>query len=201
MEIMNQNQSYMDKCGVYRVTAAELIPAKAGSGKNDYIRLSLKKVMKSGRLQLGFSHYFNLGIKDYVDEYKRLGVTDKGISAENLASLKEAYDKGETDAQYEYFGFWWTQSFGGVYRNKETKKVSSETLVFIPCDEDTGLPLPEFCMTQARLNDILAGYERMPEDKTEADVTVNEDAAGDAEDEAAAFAEYMRQKRAAEANK
>lgn len=200
METMNPNQSYADRCGIYRITNAELVAAKAGSGKNDYIRMSLKKVLKSGRLQLGFSHYFNLGIKEYVDAYKEAGVTDKGISNENLEALKEAYNKGQTDAQYEFYGFWWTQPFGGIYRNKETGKVTSETLVFIPCDEDTGMPLPEFCMTDARLKEILKGYERVAEEKTEATATVNTDSAPE-EDEAAAFAEYMRQKKAAEAAK
>ena len=194
METMNPNLSYADKCGIYRITAAELVAAKAGSGKNDYIRMSLKKVMKSGRLQLGFSHYFNLGIKEYVEAYKAAGVTDKGISAENLEALKEAYNKGQTDAQYEFYGFWWTQPFGGVYKNKETGKITSETLVFIPCDEDTGMPLPEFCMTEARLKEILNGYERVQEDKVEADATVNTDTPEGEVDEAAAFAEYMRQK-------
>jgi len=192
METMNSNQSYKDKCGTYRVVAAELIAAKAGSGKNDYIRISLKKVMKSGRLQLGFSHYFNLGIKEYVDEYKRLGVKDSGISDEDLKALKEAYDKGETDAQYEFYGFWWTQPFGGVYRNKETGKVTSETLVFIPCDEDTGLPLPEFVMTQSRLTEILKGYEKVEEDKTEAEATENKDATAKEEELNAAFEEFMK---------
>lgn len=198
METMNVNQSYKDKCGIYRITTAELVAAKAGSGKNDYIRLSLKKVMKSGRLQLGFSHYFNLGIKEYVDEYKRMGVTDKGISAENLAALKKAYDNGETDAQYEFYGFWWTQDFGGIYRNKETGKITSETLVFIPCDEDTGCPLPEFVMSAARLQEILKGYELVKEDTVEAGPSENDSDQGtDEEDEAAAFAEYMKQKKAA----
>ncbi len=195
---MNQNKSYKDLCGTYRVVAAELVPAKAGSNKNDYIRLSLKKVMRNGRLQLGFSHYFNLGIKEYVDEYKRLGVTDKGISAENLAKLKQAYDAGETDAQYEYYGMYWTQEFGGVYRNKETGKISSETLIFIPCDEDTGVPLKEFCMTSARLAEILNGYEIVKQDTAEVQPTVNDaDQGAGEEDERAAFEEFMRQQKAA----
>lgn len=197
METMNSNVSYADKCGIYRITAAELVVAKAGSNKNDYVRLSLKKVMKSGRLQLGFSHYFNLGIKEYVEEYKRMGVTEKGISAENLLALKEAYEEGKTDAQYEFYGFWWTQSFGATYRNKDTGKIASETLIFIPCDEDTGLPLPEFVMTAARLQEILKGYELVKQDTSEADATVNDSDQDDADDEAAAFAEYMAAKKAA----
>lgn len=197
METMNSNTSYKDKCGIYRITAAELVAAKAGSGKNDYIRMSLKKVMKNGRLQLGFSHYFNLGIKEYVDEYKRMGVTGSGISDENLTALKEAYNKGETDAQYEFYGFWWTQEFGRIYRNKETGKITSETLVFIPCDEDTGCPLPEFVMTAARLKEILKGYELVKEDTAEAGPSENDsDQGGAEEDEAAAFEEFMRQKKA-----
>lgn len=196
METINQNVSYADRCGIYRITAAELVAAKAGSNKNDYVRLSLKKVLKSGRLQLGFSHYFNIGIKEYVDEYKKMGVTDKGIADENLKALKEAYNKGETDAQYEFYGFFWTQSFGATYRNKETNKIVSETLVFIPCDEDTGLPIPEFCMTAARLQEILQGYE-LVKDTTVEDKSVTKEENEDVEDEAAAFAEYMRQKKAA----
>jgi hypothetical protein len=191
---MNKNMSYKDRCGIYRITTAELVAAKPNSGKNDYIRISLKKVMKSGRLQLGFSHYFNLGIKEYVDEYKHMGVTDKGISQEDLEKLKEAYEKGETDAQYEFYGFWWTQEFGAVYRNKETGKIASETLVFIPCDEDTGLPLPEFVMTAARLDEILKGYELVKQDTAEQGASVNDEDQND-EDERAAFEEYMRQKK------
>lgn len=195
---MNQNKSYKDLCGTYRVVAAELVPAKQGSNKNDYIRISLKKVMRNGRLQLGFSHYFNLGIKEYVEEYKRFGVSDKGISTENLAKLKEAYDAGQTDAQYEFYGFFWTQSFGGVYRNKDTGKISSETLIFVPCDEDTGMPLPEFVMTQSRLNEILQGYELVKESTAEANATVNDaDQSASEQDERAAFEEFMRQQKAA----
>lgn len=193
---MNKNMSYADKCGIYRITAAELVAAKAGSKKNDYIRLSLKKVMKSGRLQLGFSHYFNLGIQEYVDAYKAAGVTEKGISKENLEKLRDDYAAGNTDAQYEYYGFWWTQEFGGTYRNKETGKIASDTLVFVPCDEDTGLPLPEFVMTNERLQQILEGYELVKQDTPE-EIVAGDDNQGDEEDEAAAFAEYMRQKKAA----
>lgn len=189
METINQNLSYADKCGIYRITAAELVSAKAGSQKNDYVRLSLKKVMKSGRLQLGFSHYFNIGIKEYVDEYKRMGVTDKGISAENLNALKEAYEKGDTDAQYEFYGFFWTQQFGATYKNKESGKVSSETLVFIPCDEDTGLPIPEFCMTQARLQEILQGYELVNQEVAPDESVTGAEAE---EDERKAFEEFMK---------
>lgn len=194
METMNKNTSYADKCGIYRITAAELIAAKAGSKKNDYIRLSLKKVMKSGRLQLGFSHYFNLGIQDYVEAYKAAGVTEKGISKENLEKLRDDYEAGNTDAQYEYYGFWWTQEFGGTYRNKETGKIASDTLVFIPCDEDTGLPIPEFVMTSERLQQILEGYEPVKQDTTEEVVTGEQ---SDEENEEAAFAEYWRQKKLA----
>lgn len=192
VELLNNNKSYAERCGMYAVVEAELIVAKAGSGKNDYIRFSLKKRKKNGRIdKLGFSHYFNVGIKELVDEYKKLGVTDKGISAENLAKAREMYDKEETDCQFDFYGFFWNQSLGGVYKNKETNKVSSETLVFIPCDEDTSIPKPEWAMTQARLNDILSNYEKME------DAPAEEEAPAEAsEDEKKAFEEFLAQKRA-----
>jgi hypothetical protein len=190
MEFIDKNASYADRCGWYRTVAAELIPAKAGSKKNDYVRLSLKKVMKSGRLQIGFSNYFNMGIPDAVAEYKKFGVTENGISEENLKALKEADQKEETvNIRYEYYGFFWTQPFGAIYRNKETKKISSETLVFIPCDEDTGLPLSLFCMTQERLQEILQGYELV-----EQDTVPEESNESTEEDERKAFEEFMKNK-------
>lgn len=196
METMNKNMSYADKCGIYRITAAELIAAKAGSNKNDYVRLSLVKVMKSGRLQMGFSHYFNIGIQSAVEEFKAYGVTDKGISKENLANLKSDYENFKTqdaNVRYEYYGFFWTQEFGGTYRNKQTGKIASDTLVFVPCDEETGLPVPEFCMDKARLQQILEGYELVKQNTTE------EVVAGDTTeevDEEIAFKEFMEKKKA-----
>lgn len=193
---MNKNMSYADKCGTYRITAAELIAAKAGSNKNDYVRLSLVKVMKSGRLQMGFSHYFNIGIQSAVEEFKAYGVTDKGISKENLANLKSDYENFKTqdaNVRYEYYGFFWTQEFGGTYRNKQTGKIASDTLVFVPCDEETGLPVPEFCMDKARLQQILEGYELVKQNTTE------EVVAGDTTeevDEEIAFKEFMEKKKA-----
>jgi hypothetical protein len=198
METMNKNTSYADKCGIYRITEAELVVAKAGSNKNDYVRLSLVKVMKSGRLQMGFSHYFNIGIQNAVEEFKTYGVTEKGTSKENLAKLKEDYEAFNTkdpNVRYEYYGFFWTQEFGATYRNKETGKISSDTLVFIPCDEETGTPIPEFVMTAERLQEILKGYELVKQNTTEEVVASGQE---NEEDEAAAFAEYMRQKKAAE---
>lgn len=196
MEMLNTNSSYAERCGVYRAVDARLMVAKAGSGKNDYIQFDLKKVKKNGRVDmLGFSHFFNIGIKELVDEYKRLGVTDKGISKENLAAAKEAYNKEETDAQFEFYGFFWNQSLGGVYKHKETNKISSETLVFIPCDEDTSIPKPEFAMTQARLNDILQNYEKVN------DTPSNDGTEGSQSDEDRERAEYeafIAAKRAAE---
>lgn len=194
MEMLNSNASYAERCGTYRAVDARLIPAKAGSGKNDYVQFDLKKVKKNGRVDmLGFSHFFNIGIKELVEEYKRLGVTDKGISKENLAAAKEAYNKEETDAQFEFYGFFWNQSLGGVYKHKETGKISSETLVFIPCDEDTSIPKPEFAMTQARLNDILANYEKVSTSPAE---DTGDTTQSDLQDEYEAF---LAAKRAAEA--
>lgn len=190
MEFIDKNVSYADRCGLYRTVAAELIVAKNGSKKSDYVRLSLKKVLKSGRLQIGFSNYFNMAIPDAVAEYKKFGVSENGISEENLEALKEADKNMKTvNIRYEYYGFFWTQQFGAIYRNKETKKVSSETLVFIPCDEDTGLPLSQFCMTQERLQEILQGYELV-----EQDTVPGEGDESDEEDERKAFEEFMRQK-------
>jgi hypothetical protein len=189
-KMLDTNASYAERCGTYRAVDARLIVAKAGSGKNDYIQFDLKKVKKNGRVDmLGFSHYFNIGIKELVEEYKRLGVTDKGISKENLAAAKEAYAKEETDAQFEFYGFFWNQSLGGVYKHKESGKISSETLVFIPCDEDTGLPLSLFCMTQERLQEILQGYELV-----EQDTVPEESNESTEEDERKAFEEFMKNK-------
>lgn len=195
MEMLNTNSSYAERCGNYRAVDARLIVAKAGSGKNDYIQFDLKKVKKNGRVDaLGFPHYFNIGIKELVAEYKRLGVTDKGISKENLAKAKEAYDKEETDAQFEFYGFFWNQSLGGVYKHKETGKISSETLVFIPCDEDTSIPKPEFAMTQARLNDILQNYEKV---STTAEDTASPDTQSEEDKERAEYEAFLAAKRAA----
>lgn len=194
--MLNTNASYAERCGIYRAVDARLIIAKAGSGKNDYIQFDLKKVKKNGRVDtLGFSHYFNIGIKELVEEYKRLGVTDKGISKEDLAKARDAYKNEETDAQFEFYGFFWNQSLGGVYKNKETEKISSETLVFIPCDEDTSIPKPEFAMTQARLNDILKNYEKVstsPAEDTDANTQ------SDADKEREEYEAFLAAKKAAE---
>jgi hypothetical protein len=198
MEMLNTNSSYAERCGIYRAVDARLIVAKAGSGKNDYVQFDLKKVKKNGRVDmLGFSHYFNIGIKELVEEYKRLGVTDKGISKENLAKAKEMYDKEETEAQFEFYGFFWNQSLGGVYKHKESGKISSETLVFIPCDEDTGIPKPEFAMTQARLNDILQNYTKVEGTTTE-DTGENASNMSKEEKERAEYEAFLAAKRAAE---
>ena len=192
--MLNSNSSYAERCGIYRAVDARLVVAKAGSGKNDYIQFDLKKVKKNGRVDmLGFSHFFNIGIKELVEEYKKLGVTDKGISKENLAKAKEMYSNEETDAQFEFYGFFWNQSFGGVYKNKETGKISSETLVFIPCDEDTSIPKPEFAMTQARLNDILENYTRVQDTTAEDDNAPSKE-----EQERAEYEAFLEAKRAAE---
>lgn len=194
--MLNKNLSYKDKCGYYKIIAAELVPAKQGSNKNDYVRLSLRKIKASGRVETrGFSHYHNEGIKDIVEGLKRLGVTAQGISKENLEAWNEAFKKGE-DVPYDpiQYGFYWTQPFGAVYRNKETGKISSETLVFIPCDEDTGLPLQEYCMTAERLAEILSGYELVKQETAENDTNQDQE---DADDEAEALAKFIEQRRAA----
>lgn len=189
--MLDNNASYAERCGNYRAVEARLVVAKAGTNKNDYVQFDLKKVKKNGRVDvLGFSHFFNVGIKELVEEYKRLGVTEKGISKENLAKAKEMYAKEETDAQFEFYGFFWSQPLGGVYKHKETGKVSSETLVFIPCDEDTSIPKPEWAMTQARLNDILSNYERVKDSAAE------EEAPSETDDERKAFEEFLAAKKA-----
>lgn len=193
VQMLDNNASYAERCGNYRAVDARLIVAKAGSNKNDYVQFDLKKVKKNGRVDiLGFSHFFNVGIKELVEEYKRLGVTEKGISKENLAKAKEMYTNEETEVQFEFYGFFWNQPLGGVYKHKETGKVSSETLVFIPCDEDTSIPKPEWAMTQARLNDILSNYERVKESVAEEEAPNETD-----EDEHKAFEEFLAAKKAA----
>lgn len=193
MEKFNPNQNYAERCGMYAATNSELIVAKAGSGKNDYIRFSLKKIKKNGRVDsLGFSHYFNVGIKDLVNEYKRLGVTEKGISVENLAKAKEAYKNGDTEVEFQFYGFFWNQPLGGVFRHKESGNIASETLVFIPCDEDTGIPKPEWCMTDARLKDILSNYEKVSDTPIEEEEPTN--SGNDNHD--AEYEEWLRQKNA-----
>lgn len=197
MEMLNNNASYAERCGKYRAVDARLVVAKANSGKNDYIQFDLKKVKKNGRVdKLGFSHFFNVGIKELVAEYKQLGVTERGISEENLKKAKKMYDEEETDLQFEFYGFFWNQSFGGVYKNKETGKISSETLVFIPCDEDTSIPKSEFTMTQARLNDILQNYEKV---NTTPSNDGTEGSQSDEERERAEYEAFLAAKKAAEA--
>ena len=196
VQMLDNNASYAERCGNYRAVDARLVVAKAGSGKNDYIQFDLKKVKKNGRVDvMGFSHFFNVGIKELVEEYKRLGVTDKGISKENLAKAKEMYAKEETDVQFEFYGFFWNQPLGGVFQHKENGKVTSESLVFIPCDEDTSIPKPEWAMTQARLADILRNYERIKDGAAE------EESASEAsdEDERKAFEEFLAAKKAGQA--
>lgn len=163
--VMNANISYADKCGWYSAVEAELIVAKEGSKKNDSVRFSLKKFGKSGAL--GFSHYFTYGIPDDVEKYKELGVTEDGISDEDLNAAMDRWDNAfdkrgrKTDPgamPFEFYGTWWTIDFGCEMQNINTEKVSSSTMVFVPCDEDTGLPLPDFVVNATRLANIMAGY-------------------------------------------
>ena len=153
VELMNPNVSYTDRCGTYRVEDAEII----GSDKNEYVRLSLIKIYKSGRPEMGFSHYFNIYNPSIVEEFKKFGVAEKG---KNMKAWREAYDNEQTDMPCEFYGFFWTQEFGGIYKKKEKGKNASDILVFIPCEKDTGLPLHEFVLTASRLQEILKGYEQ-----------------------------------------
>lgn len=163
--VMNANVSVKDQCGWYDAVAAELVVAKEGSKKNDSIRFSLKKRGRGGRL--GFSHYFTYGIPDDVDKYKDLGVSEDGISDEDLAQAIDRWDnaydskgrcKDPGAMPFEFFGMWWNIDFGCEMKNLNTEKVSSSTMVFVPCDEETGLPLPDFVVNANRLANIMAGY-------------------------------------------
>lgn len=163
--LMNANVSLKEQCGWYDAVAAELVVAKEGSKKNDSIRFSLKKRGRSGRL--GFSHYFTYGIPDDVEKYKDLGVGEDGISDEDLAQAikrwDNAFDKNgrclDPNAMpFEFWGTWWTVEFGCEMKNLNTEKVTTSTMVFVPCDEETGLPLPDFVVDSKRLANIMAGY-------------------------------------------
>lgn len=163
--VMNANLSYKDQCGWYDAVEAELIVAKEGSGKNDSVRFSLKKRGRGSRL--GFSHYFTYAIPDDVKLYKDLGVTERGISDEDLAKAIDRWDNAYDNRgrlvdngamPFEFYGTWWNIDFGCEMRNLNTDKVSSSTMVFVPCDEDTGLPLPDFVVNANRLANIMAGY-------------------------------------------
>lgn len=166
VNFLDPNQSYAERCRTYAAVECELVPGD--KNKNEYIRFSLKRIKKDGRIDaLCFSHYFNVGISDMVKEYKRLGVSKDGISDENLVKAKEEYDDATTDCEvtsigkknyFTFCGFFYVQSLGGVYKNKTTNKVSSETMYFVVCDED-GFPKPEFLMTASRLEEIKKGYE------------------------------------------
>lgn len=163
--LMNANLSYKDQCGWYDAVEAELIVAKEGSKKNDAVRFSLKKRGRGSRL--GFSHYFTYAIPDDVKLYKDLGVTEKGISDEDLTKAIDRWDNAYDSRgrlvdngamPFEFYGTWWNIDFGCEMRNLNTDKVSSSTMVFVPCDEETGLPLPDFVVNANRLANIMAGY-------------------------------------------
>lgn len=163
--LMNANLSYKDQCGWYDAVEAMLIVAKEGSKKNDSVRFSLKKRGRGSRL--GFSHYFTYAIPDDVKLYKDLGVTEKGISDEDLAKAIDRWDNAYDSRgrlvdngamPFEFYGTWWNIDFGCEMRNLNTDKVSSSTMVFVPCDEETGLPLPDFVVNANRLANIMAGY-------------------------------------------
>lgn len=174
IKFLDPNKSYTDKCAWYRTEKAELIEEQ---GKKPYIRFSLRKVMKSGRMAPGFSHYFNIGIPEMVDAYKKLGVTKEGISAENLRTARERYkDVDDAEAQpFDFYGFWHTQEYDGVYRDSSNNERTSG-LYFMWCDEDDGSIFSEFAMTADRLKKILEGYTRV---NTVTDDTSDADAIND----------------------
>lgn len=164
--LMNANVSLIEQCGWYDAVEAELIPAKEGSNKNDAIRFSLKKRGRAGRL--GFSHYFTYAIPEDVAKYKALGVTEDGMSDEDYEKAVDRWDnaydnrgrcKDAGAMPLEFFGTWWNIDFGTEMKNKNTGKVTSSTMVFVPCDEDNGMPLPDFVVNANRLANIMAGYE------------------------------------------
>lgn len=180
--VMNANVSVKDQCGWYAAVEAELVVAKEGSKKNDSIRFSLKKFGRSGAL--GFSHYFTYGIPEDVEKYKELGVAENGISDEDLEKAMTRWDnafdkrgrKIDPGAMpFEFYGMWWNIDFGCEMKNLNTEKVSSSTMVFVLCDEETGLPLPDFVVNANRLANIMAGYTPVNTD----DSASSGDASGD----------------------
>lgn len=188
--VMNATLSYADKCGWYYAEEAELIVAAQGSSKNDSIRFSLKKFGRSGAL--GFSHYFNIGIPAQVEKYKALGVKEDGISSEDLKVANDRWEKAfdkrgkcldEGAAPFEFYGMWWNVDFGCEMKNKNSGKTASSTMVFVPCDEETGLPLPDFVVNATRLANIMAGYEPVSGDDAASSGDASGDAAGESPEE------------------
>jgi hypothetical protein len=164
--LMNADMSYADKCGWYYAENAELIVAAEGSSKNDSIRFSLKKFGRSSALS--FSHYFNVGMPKQVAAYKALGVTEDGISTEDLEKAnkrwEQAFDKRgkcvDPEAMpFEFYGTWWNIEFPCEMKNRTTGKVTTSTSVFVLCDEETGVPQRDYVVNSERLARIMAGYE------------------------------------------
>lgn len=188
--LMNATLSYADKCGWYYAEEAELIVASEGSKKNDSIRFSLKKFGRSGAL--GFSHYFNIGIPAQVEKYKALGVKEDGISLEDLKVANDRWEKAfdkrgkctdEGAAPFEFYGMWWVVEFGCEMKNRTTGKTTPSTMVFVPCDEDTGLPLPDFVVDAKRLANIMSNYEPVNGEAAASSGDASGDAAGESPEE------------------
>lgn len=183
VKMLDMNVSYSDRCQWYQATAAELIKK---AGKNDSVRLSLRKIKNSGKVdRKGFSHYFNVGLPELVKAYIACGVTEKGITDEKL---KAALDSDDEDL-FKWYGFWWNQELGGTFQHKETKKLASSQLVFIPCDEDTSVPCPEWAMDNTRLQNMLKNYTKVSGPAEEQDAT-GTDAESEEEEEARLKREY-----------
>lgn len=190
--MLDMNASYADKCLTYQAVKAELITPKANSGKNKSVRLSLMKIKKNGKLdRKDFSHYFNVGLPDLVKDYIKCGVTENGITEENLKKALNDEVESVDDASelFIWYGFWHNQEFGGTYRHNETGKIVSSQLVFVPCDEDTSCPKKIWAMDNTRLQTILKNYTKVSGPAEEQDVT-GADAESEEDEEARLKREY-----------
>lgn len=188
--LMNANLSLKEQCGWYDAVEAELILAKEGSNKNDAVRFSLKKRGRAGRL--GFSHYFTYAIPDDVEKYKALGVKEDGISDEDYSKAVDRWDnaydnrgrcKDAGAMPFEFYGMWWNIDFGCEMKNRNSGKTASSTMVFVPCDEETGLPLPDFVVNATRLANIMAAYEPTNGDDAASSGDASGEAAGESPEE------------------
>ena len=189
VKMLDMNASYKDKCLWYQAVNAELITK---SGKKDSVRLSLMKIKKNGKLdRKDFSHYFNVGLQDMVKDYIACGVTSKGITDEKLKAALEDNVANVDDASelFVWYGFWHNQEFGGTYKHKESGKIASSQLVFIPCDEDTSIPKRIWAMDNTRLQTILQNYTKVSGPAEEEDAT-GTDAESEEEEKARLQREY-----------
>lgn len=189
IKMLDMNASYKDKCLWYQAVNAELMQK---AGKKDSVRLSLMKIKKNGKLdRKDFSHYFNVGLPDMVKDYIACGVTNKGITEEKLKAALEDNVANVDDASelFIWYGFWHNQDLGGTFRHKETNKVVSSQLVFIPCDEDTSIPKGIWAMDNTRLQNMLANYVKVSGPAEEQDAT-GKDAESEEDEEARLKREY-----------